>query len=267
MGTLRLAGKAGIVVGGGQTPGANLGNGRASALLFAREGARVLVVDRDLESAEETVALIQAEGGEAHALQGDWTREQDCQGFAQSALGRFGRIDFLHNNAGTFGRDDDPERLTLEAYQAILDVNLKGCLLACRAVLPAMRAQQQGSIVNISSAAAVASSQFVAYKVSKAGMNALSQVLALDYAPYGIRVNVVAPGLLDTPMAIEGRSADPQVQQKLRSERDARSPLRGKMGTAWDTASASLFLHSDEASYITAAVLPVDGGYVARIGA
>jgi NAD(P)-dependent dehydrogenase (short-subunit alcohol dehydrogenase family) len=267
---VRLAGKAGIVVGAGQTKGETIGNGRAAALLFAREGATVLLVDRDPASAEETAAMIRAEGGIAQTIAGDWTSSVDCAAYAKACLDAWGRIDFLHNNVGIGAGDADPARISEEAYDRIMRVNLKGCLLSCQAVLPAMRQQQSGSIVNISSLAAVAGSVgfgLTAYKISKAGMLALGQTLALTNAPHGVRVNTILPGLIDTPMAIEGHSkATGTPRDELRASRSRAVPLRGKMGTAWDVALAALFLHSDEAGFITGANLPVDGGQSARVG-
>lgn len=263
----RLAGKAGIVVGAGQTPGETIGNGRAAAVLFAREGARVLLVDRHLESAEETAAMIRAEGGECGCIRGDWTIPSDCAAFAQACVEGFGRIDFLHNNVGIGTGDADPLRLDVASFDLILNVNLKGCLLACQAVVPIMREQGGGSIVNVSSLAAIASTPLTAYKVSKAGMNALGQSLAMANARHGVRVNTIMPGLMDTPMAIEGTAESRGMsREEVREFRNRVVPLRQKMGTAWDVAYASLFLHSDEAGFITGAVLPVDGGQAARIG-
>ena len=262
-----MEGKVGIVVGAGQTPGETVGNGRAASILLAREGARVLLVDRHLESAQETADMIRAEGGTAECVHGDWTKQDDCGAYAQACVDAFGRIDFLHNNVGIGAGDADPLRLREEAFDRILNVNLKGCLLSCQAVLPVMREQGNGSIVNVSSLAAIAATPLTAYKVSKAGMNALGQTLAMANAAHGIRVNTVAPGLMDTPMAIEGMAQMLSMsREELRDRRDREVPLRRKMGTAWDVAYASLFLHSDEAGFITGVVLPVDGGQAARIG-
>lgn len=263
----RLAGKAGIVVGAGQTPGETIGNGRAAAILFAREGARVLLVDRRLESAQETADMIRGEGGTAECIQADWTIRDDCVAYARACLDAFGRIDLLHNNVGIGMGDADPLRLGEEAFDRIIAVNLKGCLLSCQAVVPTMREQGAGSIVNISSLAVVASTPLTAYKISKAGMNALGQSLALANASYGVRVNTIMPGLMDTPMAIEGTAAARgATRDEVREVRNRMVPLRRKMGTAWDVAYAGLFLHSDEAGFITGAVLPVDGGQAARVG-
>ncbi len=265
---MRLKDKAGIVVGAGQTPGETIGNGRAAAILFAREGAKVLLVDRDVASAEETAAMIAKEGGTAKCVAGDWTRAADCQAYARACADAWGRIDFLHNNVGIGAGDTSPEQLTEEAFDRILRVNLKGCLLSCQAVLPVMRQQQSGSIVNISSLAAVAhAGTLTAYKISKLGMNALGQSLALCHATDGIRVNTIMPGLIDTPMAIDGvAEASSLPRQQVREQRGKQVPLRGKMGSGWDVAYASLFLHSEEARFITGVVLPVDGGQSARVG-
>jgi NAD(P)-dependent dehydrogenase (short-subunit alcohol dehydrogenase family) len=265
---MRLKGKCGIVVGAGQTPGDTVGNGRAAAMLFAREGAKVMLVDRDLKRAEETAALIAAEGGDALCIAGDWTRAADCRAYVEACIAAWGRVDFLHNNVGIGAGDGPPDAITEDAYDRIMRVNLKGCLLSCQAVLPCMRASGSGSIVNISSIAAVAYAPgLTAYKLSKIGMNMLGTQLALSNAKYGIRVNTIMPGLMDTPMAIEGQSAARNVSKaELRAARDRRVPLRGKMGSAWDVAHAALFLHSDEAAFITAVALAVDGGQSARSG-
>jgi NAD(P)-dependent dehydrogenase (short-subunit alcohol dehydrogenase family) len=264
---MRLKDKAAIVVGAGQTPGDTIGNGRATAVLFAREGARVLVVDRNLESALETKSMIEQEGGTATAFKADVTRESDCSAVVQACLSAYGRADVLHNNVGTATGDAGPTHLREEAWQEIFDVNLKSMFLTCKHVLPVMREQGSGSIINISSVAAVCSVGMLAYKTSKAGVNALTHSLAVGNARYGIRVNAIMPGLMNTPMAIEGLSAARGVpKEQLIQERDAQVPLGAKMGTAWDVAYAALFLASDEAKFITGVVLPVDGGQSARIG-
>src|SRR5262245_15121113 len=152
---MRLKDKVGIVVGAGQTPGETIGNGRAAAILFARAGAKVLLVDRDLQSAEETASMITQEGGTAKCFAGDWTRAADCKGYAQACVDAWGRIDFLQNNVGIGMGDGTPDALSEDGFDRIIRVNLKGCLLSCQAVVPIMRQQQAGSIVNISSIAAV----------------------------------------------------------------------------------------------------------------
>jgi NAD(P)-dependent dehydrogenase (short-subunit alcohol dehydrogenase family) len=265
---VRLQGKVGIVVGAGQTPGDTIGNGRAAAMLFAREGAKVLLVDRELQRAEETAAIIAREGGEARCMAGDWTRAADCKAYVGACVTAWGRVDFLHNNVGSGTGDGPPAEIAEEPYDRIMQINLKGCLLSCQAVLPVMREQASGTIVNISSIAAVAYAPgLTAYKLSKIGMNMLGQQLALSNAKYGIRVNTIMPGLMDTPMAIEGQANARKIpKEQVRAERDKRVPLKAKMGTAWDVAYAALFLHSDESAFITGVALPVDGGQSARIG-
>jgi NAD(P)-dependent dehydrogenase (short-subunit alcohol dehydrogenase family) len=263
----RLEDKIAIVVGAGQTPGDTIGNGRATALLFAREGATVVAVDSRLDSAEETVALIEAEGGVAEAFGADATAEADCVRLAAECLEKHARIDILHNNVGIGGGDAGPAHLREDVWDRILSVNLKSVIFPCKHVLPAMREQRAGSIVNISSIAAVCATPIVAYKVSKAGVNAYTQSLAVGNAKYGIRANVIMPGLMNTPMAIEGISeATGMDKDELIRRRDAQVPLGAKMGTAWDVAHAALFLASDEARFITGVMLPVDGGQSARIG-
>jgi NAD(P)-dependent dehydrogenase (short-subunit alcohol dehydrogenase family) len=227
----------------------------------------VLAVDRDLASAEETCRLIADEGGRAEAFEADITREADCASIASEGAGRLGRIDVLVNNVGIGTGDSGATRLEADAWDLIHDVNLKGPWMTCKHVLPLMRGQGFGSIVNISSVAAVCSTPFLAYKTSKAAMNALTQQLAMSSARFGVRVNAVMPGLMDTPMAIESISAASGVDaDDLRRSRDAMVPLRQTMGTAWDVAYAVLYLASDEANFVTGAVLPVDGGQQARVG-
>lgn len=261
----RLAGKVAIVVGAGQTPGDTIGNGRATAVLFAREGARVVAVDRRLDSAEETVAMIRAEGGEAEALGADATREVDCAAFVTGCVKRFGRIDVLHNNVGVGGGDAGPLHVNEEAWDRILAVNLKSVIFPCKHVLPVFREQKGGAITNVSSIAAICAAVPVAYKTSKAGINAYTQTLAVGNAKYGVRANVIMPGLMETPMAIEGISAELGIpKEKLIAQRNAAVPLGGRMGTAWDVAWAAVFLASDEARFITGAEIVVDGGMTIR---
>jgi NAD(P)-dependent dehydrogenase (short-subunit alcohol dehydrogenase family) len=265
---MRLEQKVGIVVGAGQSPGETVGTGRAAAILFAREGAKVLLVDRAIDSARQTAAMIADDGGVAECLAGDWTDAADCRAFAAACVNAWGRIDFLQNNVGIGVGDANPLELSEEGFDRIIAVNLKGCLLSCQAVVPVMREQGFGSVVNISSIAALtAIAPLTAYKISKAGINALGQSLALDSAADGVRVNTIMPGLLDTPMAVDSWAARLKVPvERIRARRDAQVPLRAKMGTAWDVAYASLFLHSEEARFVTGVVLPVDGGQLTRVG-
>jgi len=263
----RLEGKVAIVVGAGQTPGDTVSNGRATAMLFAREGARCLLVDRNLDSVQETQSLISAEGGISEYFEADAACENDCQAFVQACVDTFGTVDVLHNNVGIGKGDAPPTEITEDAWDLIMDVNLKSVLFTCKYALPIMREQKSGVITNISSAAAVLPYHVVAYKTSKAGINAYTHLLAIENAPFGIRANVIMPGLMNTPMAIEGISRARGIpRDQLIAERDEKVPLRKKMGDAWDVANAALFLASDEADFITGVMLPVDGGMTARIG-
>lgn len=264
---MRLQGKAAIVVGAGQTPGDTIGNGRATAILFAREGARVLLVDRRIDSARETEEMIRREGGEASAIEADVTAEDDCAAIAAASVERYGRIDILHNNVGIGTGDKGATRLELETWERILDVNLTAMFLTIKHALPTMRDQGSGSIINISSLASIATTGMLAYKVSKAGVNALTQQIAMANARFGIRCNAILPGLMNTPMAIEGFvAATGAPKADVIRGRDSMVPLRNKMGTAWDVANAAVFLASDEANFITGVLLPVDGGQSARVG-
>ncbi|MEM1433864.1 MAG: SDR family NAD(P)-dependent oxidoreductase [Pseudomonadota bacterium] len=262
----RLAGQVAIIAGAGQTPGATLGNGRAMALLFAREGARVLCVDRIAERAEETVVLVREAGGDAVAIQADISRTGDAEALVADALRTFDRIDILVNNVG-IGGGGAAHQIDEATFDRTLKINLKGSWLVTRAALAPMRAERRGAIVNISSLAAAAGGFQLAYEVSKAAVNRLTTSVAQSQARYGIRCNAVQPGLIDTPMAVSGiAAASGRPEAEVRAERDARVPLNGRMGTAWDTAYAALFLASDEARFISGAILPVDGAMGVRIG-
>jgi NAD(P)-dependent dehydrogenase (short-subunit alcohol dehydrogenase family) len=264
----RLEGKRAVVVGAGQTPGETIGNGRAIALLFAREAASVLCVDRHRDRAEETAALITAEGGTAHALAADIRQADAGEAIMAAAQATLGGLDILINNVGIGGGGDGPaHRLTEEAFDRILDVNLKGLWRVTRPALPVLRGQGVGAIVNISSLAGIAGGNQLAYEVSKAGVNRLTASVAQANAGKGVRCNAVASGLMDTPMAVAGiAEMTGQSVEEVRASRSARVPLGGTMGTAWDTAYAALYLASDEARFVTGVVLPVDGGMSSRIG-
>lgn len=258
----RVKGKAAILFGGGQTPGETIGNGRATALVLAAEGARVLVVDRDFASAEETVRMIRDKGGEAAACVSDITDEAQVRAAVETCTREFGRIDILHNNVGaSLALGDAPVTdLEADAFDRLVAVNLRGMWLACKHTIPLMRAQGGGSIVNISSMAVRSPYPYLGYKATKAGVIALTENIAAANARYNIRANVILPGLMNTPMAIESRVAAGTPREEVVAARDRQVPLGRKMGTGWDVAYASLFLHSDEAKFITGVSLPVDGG-------
>src|ERR1700722_12726635 len=266
--TGRLQGKIAIIVGAGQSAGKPTARGRHMEISSPRHAAQVLCVDRHLESAMETAAMITQEGGSAAAFQADVSRDTDCAAVIAEAKSRWGRIDILVNNVGIGGSGDGPaHRADEAAFDRILTVNLKSAWMTIKHAVPVMREQGAGSIVNISSLASLAGGNQVAYEVSKAGINRLTTSVANANAGHGIRCNAVLPGLMDTPMAVTGiAQATGLSTEAVREARNARVPLRGKMGTAWDTAHAALFLASDEANFITGVLLPVDGGMAARIG-
>lgn len=264
---MRLQDKIAIIVGAGQTPGETLGNGRAVSMLFAREGAKLLLVDNRPEAAAETLKLIRDEGHDAEILVASVMEENDCERIAEETVRHFGRIDILHYNVGKSEGDREIAELPVDNWDDIMDLNLRGFYLCAKHVLPVMRKQQSGVITGISSAAAVASGTNMTYKVSKAGMNALVQSMAVDNGKYGIRVNTIMPGLMDTPMAIERRAREMNIpREEIRAMRDRLVPLNKKMGTAWDVANAALFLASDESAYISGIALAVDGALTARVG-
>jgi NAD(P)-dependent dehydrogenase (short-subunit alcohol dehydrogenase family) len=265
--TGRLQDKVAIVCGAGQTAGTTIGNGRATALLFAREGAQVLAVDRDEASLLQTCELITTEGFTVRPLVADITDPDGRAAIPRTVIDHWGRIDILHNNIGIATGDSNAADVSEQVWDRILDVNLTAMWATCREVIPHMRGHGSGVILNVSSIAAVCAAPIAAYKVSKAGVNALTHALAMENAPFGIRVNAIMPGLIDTPIAIEGGSLALGIDRDaLRAARDKMVPLGNRQGTAWDVAHAALFLASDEASFITGAILPVDGGQSSRIG-
>jgi len=267
----RLENKVAIVVGAGQGPGTGMGNGRATVIRFAQEGAKVLCVDKDVASAAETaqLAVKEAPGAECVPFEADVTKEMTLREMCAHTVSRWGRIDCLHYNVGfsIAGGDGSPTEITEEAFDRVLTVNLRGMVMAVKHVLPIMRAQKDGVILGISSLAAWEKYPYVAYKISKSGMVAYCQQIAIQNAEYGIRCNVILPGLMDTPMAVDTRARHSgKSRAEVAAMRDQRVPLRRKMGTPWDVANAALFLASDEANFITGVQLPVDGGSLVDIG-
>jgi NAD(P)-dependent dehydrogenase (short-subunit alcohol dehydrogenase family) len=269
---MRLKDKVAVVIGAGQSPGEGMGNGRATVIRFAQEGAKVLAVDNRLSSAEETAAMVRQErgtAGECAAFEADVTKEATLAATMAEAQRRFGRIDVLHYNVGLSiaGGDAPPTEITEEAFDRIVAINLRGAVMACKHALPIMRAQRSGVILTISSLAAWEQYPYVTYKATKSALIAYTQQLAIQNAEYGIRANVILPGLMDTPMAVEARvRASGKPRAEVAAMRDAKVPLRKKMGTPWDVANAALFLASDEANFITGAALPVDGGMSVKVG-
>ena len=256
----RLKGKIALVLGAGCIEEA-WGNGNATAVTFAREGATVVCVDINLNAAERTAEMVRREGGKAIAIQADVASHDDMQRAVRRAVEEFGRVDILHNNVG-INATGGPVDLSEADWDHVMDVNVKGAFLAAKAVIPVMERQGGGSIINISSIAAIrwTGHAFAAYHASKAALNNLSCAIAAEYAPKKIRCNVIMPGLMDTPRLLHhivgyygGDAA------KMRATRASTVPMK-KMGTPWDIANAALFLASDESRYITGVCLPVDGG-------
>jgi NAD(P)-dependent dehydrogenase (short-subunit alcohol dehydrogenase family) len=252
---MRLKDKVAIVTGAGSIrPG--MGNGKATAILFAREGASVACVDRNLEAAEETVKIIKSEGGEATAMQADVTKESDARKLVEATTSRYGKLDVLFNNVGG-ALGSTGLKVTVEDWDTTMDLNLKSVLLVCKYAVPEMIKNGGGTIVNNASMAAYHAHAMYAYSVSKAGVVALTRCLAAGLARHNIRVNCVAPGLMDTPMVA------PMMTEKRIRYVEERVPLR-RHGTAEETAFTVLFLASPEASYITGQTIPVDGGLSAQ---
>jgi NAD(P)-dependent dehydrogenase (short-subunit alcohol dehydrogenase family) len=266
---MRLENKIAVVVGAGQSPGEGMGNGRATVLRFVQEGAKVLAVDRDLASARETALIAEKEGGECVPFEADVTKEATLAAAVAETVKRWGRLDILHNNVGVSiaGGDAPPTEITEEAFDRVCAINLRGTVMACKHALPVMREQRGGVIINISSVAAWEVYPLVTYKATKAAMIAYTQQIAVQYAEFGVRANVILPGLIDTPMAVDTRArAWGKTRDEVAAMRNARVPLRRQMGSAWDVANAALFLASEEAGFITGVALPVDGGSLAKIG-
>ncbi len=258
-----------IVAGAGQREPAELGlgNGRATALAFADAGAALVLANRSEESLESTLQLLDEHGHKAHPVVADITREADCRRIVETATDRFGRIDVVHNNVG-IGLDDRPTvSMDVDAWRHIIEVNLTGAMLLSKHVLGPMHEQGSGAITHVGSIAATASVPYLAYKVSKAALSEFTRALAFENARHGVRCNVLLLGLIDTPMAIEGcHRLTGQPRADIRAERVRRVPL-GRMGRANEVAKVAVFLASDDASYITGAVLPVDGGLLTQVGA
>lgn len=262
----RLKDKVAIVFGAGSA-GPGWGNGKATAVAFAREGAKVMCVDLVPAAAEETASIIVSEGNVAEAIAADVTKLDSIEAAVARTIERFGRIDILHNNVG-INRPNGTAELSEEDWDAVMDVNIKSMFLTCRAVLPEMVKGGRGAIINVSSVAAIryARIPYVAYSTSKAAVLGFTRTVALEYASRGIRANTILPGLLHTPMVMASLGATyAKSEEEVIRERNAQVPM-GRMGTAWDVAHAAAFLASDEAGFITGAELVIDGGMSCSTG-
>ena len=257
----RVQDKVALVTGAGSV-GPGWGNGKASAVLMAREGAKIFASDINRDAVEETKGLIEAEGGTCHAHVGDVTKAEPVADLVQACRDAYGRIDILHNNVGGSAPGGAAD-MSEEVWDRQMDHNLKHVFLVTKQVLPIMEAQGKGAIVNMSSVAGMtyAGAHHIAYATTKAAIMRFSKAVAIEYADKGIRCNTVVPGLMHTPM-VEARLAHDRAGgdvEKLIRDRNARVPM-GFMGDGWDIAYAVLFLASDEAKYITGTEILIDGG-------
>jgi NAD(P)-dependent dehydrogenase (short-subunit alcohol dehydrogenase family) len=259
----RLKDRVALVLGAGSV-GPGWGNGKASAVCYAREGAIVICVDVNLAAAEETAAIITGEGGRAETHACDVTNGSQVETLVARIATRQGRIDILHNNVGHTTMGGPPD-LTEEQWQRALDLNVTGAFLACKFAIPLMLAQKRGVITNISSVAAIRYTgyPYASYYAAKGAVNQFTVGLAIQYARDGIRANTIMPGMMNTPLIYQQISGQYATPEEMVKARDESTPM-GRMGTAWDIANAAVFLASDEASYITGICLPVDGGLTAR---
>ena len=252
----RLRGKVALITGSGS------GQGRAAAILFAREGARVIVSDVNVAGGEETVQLVQRAGGEAIFQAADVSNAADVEALVQAATRTYGGVHVLYNNAAIYGGglDDFVTELAEDGWDRIVDVNLKGVFLCCKFGIPALIAAGGGSVVNIASAAGLIGSRnrSHAYSATKGGVISLTRAMAVAYARRGVRVNAICPGGVDTPM-IAGL-----IDTEDRQRRFAQAHPLGRLGTPEDVAFCALYLASDESSWVTGGIFPVDGGFTAQ---
>lgn len=255
----RLKGKIAIVFGAGSS-GPGWGNGKAAAVAYAREGAKVACIDLVPDAARETAAIIEGEGGVAISLPADVTDTNSVAKVVVDVITAYGRIDILHNNVGVTHMGG-PVELSEAEFEASLDLNIGPIFRTAKAVVPHMLKQGSGAIVNISSLAAIrwTGYPYFAYYATKAAVNQATVALAMQYARQGIRANCIMPGLIDTPLIYKQISNQYASVEDMVAARNAAVPV-GRMGTAWDIAHAAVFLASDEAQFVTGVCLPVDGG-------
>lgn len=255
---MRVQGKVALVAGAGMMglPGGKLGNGRAAAILLAKEGASVVAADKSLEAAEATVAIIKENGGEAIAIQGDVSEETDAKRMVETTVEHYGRLDILDNNVGIYLSKDIID-MSSEEWDHMMAVNVKGVFLVSKYAIKVMMNSGGGTIVNISTIwAQQPSPGSAAYNTSKAAVTALTRCMAVEYAPYGIRANCVVPAVIDTPLF------DSVVTPEGKKKRLERIPLH-RLGLAEEVAQAVLFFASDESAYTTGETLLIDGGMMA----
>jgi NAD(P)-dependent dehydrogenase (short-subunit alcohol dehydrogenase family) len=259
----RLKDRVALVFGAGSS-GPGWGNGKATAVSFAREGATVVAIDVNAEAARETCAIIRDEGHACEPATVDVGDPGQVEAVVRDVAARHGRIDVLHNNVGITAMGGAVEE-SLESWRRVMDVNLTSVFLTCKHVLPVMVRQGKGAIVNVSSIAAIRYTgyPYASYYASKAGLNQFTVALALEYARHGVRANAIMPGMMNTPLIFRQISGQYASAEEMVRARDAACPM-GRMGTAWDVAAAAVFLASDEAAYITGVCLPVDGGLHCR---
>ena len=251
----RLEGKVAIITGAGSS-GPGVGNGKAAAVLFAREGAKVLLADAVLARAEETLDMITEEGGEASVFQANVINAEDCSRMVDAAMERYGRLDILDNNVGISRRGTVVE-VSEEDWDFVMAVNVKSIVLCSKYAIPKMiESGDGGCIINISSIAGLRAHSSTPYTASKAAVIGLTMTMAADHGPDGIRVNCIAPGLVFSPMVA------PRMDDDLRRIRQNASPLRTE-GDSWDIGYAALYLASEEARWVNGVTLPVDAGLTA----
>lgn len=259
----RLANKVALVFGAGSI-GPGWGNGKATAVAYAREGAKVVAVDVNREAADETARVIREEGGVCEAAATDVTQPQQVEQVVGHCLQRHGRIDILHNNVG-YAHLGGPVEMSEAVWNEAMQLNVGPLFWTCKYVLPIMEAQRSGSIVNISSIASIRwiGTAYIGYAAFKAAVNQFTQATALQYARKGVRANAILVGMMNTPVIRTVLAPQFADEEAMIAARDAACPT-GSMGDAWDVAWASVFLASDEAKYFTGVLLPVDGGMTCR---